>query len=118
MPSTPSEGPTQNKTKSSLTFLFFTLQAISDNGGSPLTSYDVQISVNNEWQFMRKNSLSIEFYFRDTSELEIGKIYMTRFRGSNINGYGDWSPVAYATYGSIPLSPLMPSLVSATNNSL
>ena len=60
---------------------------------------------------MLSESLLTEFYYRDTSGLEIGKIYMTRYRGININGNGGWSPITYATYGTVPLNPLIPTLI-------
>ena len=118
VPGTPTQGPTQNKTESSLSVLSFTIQSLSDDGGSSLTSYEAYIFVQNEWRIMLTSSLSTSFLYRNTSGLQIGKIYMTRYRGSNINGQGGWSPISYATYGSVPTSPQTPTLIEATNSSL
>ena len=96
VPGTPTQGPTQNKTESSLSVLSFTIQSLSDDGGSSLTSYEAYIFVQNEWRIMLTSSLSTSFLYRNTSGLQIGKIYMTRYRGSNINGQGGWSPAALA----------------------
>lgn len=52
------------------------------------------------------------------TDVERGNYYRFRYRVANVNGFSDWSEVAYLTPTSAPEAPAAPVFTSATSTTV
>lgn len=125
VPNTPALGPTSDasKTNESRISVLYGPQAESENGGSPILSYDLQIDYSNGDGF--KSLIggdgfdhSLETSLIVEQNIVTGAIYRFRYRTLNINGWSEFSPITYIKAATSPERPPAPTFVTATADSI
>lgn len=90
-----------------------------DNGGSEILSYELQMDNGLGGSFVSLigySSDSMETTYTITENIATGKMYRFRYRSRNVNGWSEFSPIAYIAAATVPLPPPAPtvSLVDET----
>ena len=95
----------------------------SNNGGSPILSYDLQMDATQGMGFEsliggENSNHSLETSYIVAEGVETGKIYRFRYRTLNVNGWSAFSPVTYIRAATSPERPPAPTFVTATSTSI
>jgi hypothetical protein len=90
---------------------------VSDDGGSPLLSYSLEISQGEGGPFTvlygdLVDTMILAFTYRPA---ERGIIYRARYRCRNVIGWSDYSPVGYLLAAKVPARAEAPVYSSATD---
>ena len=121
IPSTPTSAPTEDSTTTSKSTIGVTYLQPSDQGSSIL-SYDVQIDDGIGGTFTtfaggQTNYLNL--YAVATTNIIKGETYRVRYRARNVNGWSDYSDIAYILAASPPdAPPSAPLYVTSTDTSI
>ena len=115
IPDTPLTGPYSDSDFGDNTRMkiFYGPQAVSENGGSDILSYELQIDNGKGGDFrsligLERNSLETSYVI--SSGIVTGEMYRFRYRSKNINGYSGWSPITYVKAATVPSRPPAPTL--------
>ena len=97
IPATPTQAPTSNPAKTSASNLSIQVETETDDGLSPILSYNVQIDDGHGREFTELyggsvDSLSTAF---DYGQAVKGLVYRVRYRVKNAVGWSDYSPIGY-----------------------
>lgn len=88
-----------------------------DDGGSPVILVELQMDDGNQGNFI--SVLNTTYLTQLTiTDVERGNFYRFRYRVANVNGYSDWSSVAYLTPTSQPDAPPAPQFASGTSTTV
>jgi len=101
--------------------VFFGPQPASQNGGSDILSYELQIDNGKGGNFVSLIGLnrdSLETVFTVSTGIMTGEMYRFRYRSKNINGNSGWSPIIYVKAATVPSRPLAPQFKTATVDSV
>jgi hypothetical protein len=99
----------------------FNAFSASQNGGSPITSYELQVDNGFGGDFtpligFEEDSLETEFLF--TENLHQSDYFRFRYRAKNVNGWGPFSPIAHLKAATVPQRPPKPAFVTADSTSV
>lgn len=108
------------------------LEEPSDNGGSIVSKYELQVDFNDGKSFRTiaggdvegTTRLSVGEYEIDFSKYlpadqsSTGRIFEARYRAFNNVGWGAWSPISYMYVAGTPSVPDEPYFVSATDDTI
>lgn len=108
-------------TNESVIKVYYGPQPDSDNGGSAILSYELQIDNGRGGNFT--SLIGYEVYSLETSytlsyNITAGGIYRFRCRSLNINGWSSWSEITYIKAASVPSRPPAPKLINAISTSI
>ena len=123
VPFTPGSGPTSDATVTDNTRIkvLYGPQPISDNGGSEILSYELQMDNGKGGNFtslIGGTTDSLETTFTTATGITTGVQYRFRYRSRNINGWSDWSPITYIQAATVPSRPPAPAFLSADSTSI
>ena len=98
-------------------------QLASENGGSPILTYELQIDNGIGGNFTtliggEGMQPSLETTFTVYENIISGGIYRFRFRSKNANGWSPWSEETHIKAATSPQRPDAPTLISATDSSI
>lgn len=104
VPATPTNAPVTDPSVTSTELIKIDIDEITNDGGSPILSYSLEIDDGNGGDFKiyygeLSNSLSRTYTLNDVNR---GHIYRTRYRTRNIVGYSDYSPIGYIQAAKVP----------------
>jgi hypothetical protein len=107
VPATPSDIPYSNLSYSSSEQVMIVYNGISDDGGSPVLSYSLEISTGPGGPFIAVYGASVDtmvlsYLYRDVTK---GMTYRVRYRARNVIGWSDYSPIGFVLAASIPEQP-------------
>ena len=118
VPGTPSTAPQVVKTETNGNQVTVSYGSVSDEGGSSIISYELQMGdgnkLNNFETVSGVDPTSLSLSFTVTRNIIKGTYYAFRYRAVNSVGPGNWSPLARIQAGTEPPAPLPPTFVSAT----
>ncbi len=120
VPDAPTSVPASDSTVSNNTVIKVDVATVTATGGSPITSYSIEIDDGDNGSFTAlygtlTNSLSTTYTLYEMIE---GNTYRFRYRVKNSVGWSAYSPVGYITAMSTPEAPLAPVFVSATESTI
>lgn len=104
------------------TYLQLTMSAPA-NGGSTITSYELQFDFNDGNGFVtifggdKANTLTLTYNVNSTL-IDKGERYQVRYRAKNRVGWSSWSPISYVLVAGPPSTPPAPVLVSADSGEI
>lgn len=99
--------------------MVYPAQAASENGGSPILSYELQVDNGFGGEFISLTggfSLETAYLFEDG--VTSGSIFRFRYRSRNVNGWGDFSDISHLKAATVPQRPAKPTFVTADSTSL
>lgn len=123
-PDTPTSAPTSDTTVTtgSLIKVDYAALSTSENGGSDITSYELQIYnittstwislIGTKYEPSLSNTVIVE------SGIEMGETYAFRYRAWNINGAGSFSDISYLVAAEAPSQPSAPEYVKSNDTSI
>ena len=124
-PPQPVTGPTYHLAESSNSHIkisFDPLVSDLETGGSQILSYNLEIDRSDDNFVDVFGGSEIDTYTTEAligaPLVEEGFVFGFRFRARNVYGWSEWSPVTYALAATVPSTPLAPSFVSATANTI
>jgi hypothetical protein len=88
--------------------------ANTDDGGSPVTEYELQMDDGRLGEFQ---TILISYFETEviiTDHIESGYTYRFRYRVANVNGFSEYSDVSYILPFNAPDAPPAPYFISAT----
>lgn len=120
IPAKPSAAPESDLTKSSFEQLKISYVAVSDNGGSPILSYSLEIDDGLGGEFTSLygetvDTMSLSILYKNVSR---GLLYRARYRARNVIGWGDYSPIGFLLAASVPEAPSQAEYNGATDSSI
>ena len=125
VPDTPVNGPTSDAsvTDESRIKVNFGPQPASENGGSPILSYDLQVDYGYGGDFLsliggEGMEDSLETRFTVETNIVSGAMYRFRYRSENANGWSAYSPISYIKAAAKPARPPAPIFLDATATSV
>lgn len=121
MPATPTNGPALDSSNTNAFQIGVTWNVISTTGGSPITSYELQISLpdTTEWISLVGNDRAyLDTSYTATQNITKGKYHRFRYRAQNAAGWSDFSPITFITAATKPDAPGKPELNSRTSTTL
>lgn len=121
VPGTPASAPTVVPQFTSGTQVSVAFNVVTDNGGSPITSYELQkgsLKLTDFVTISGEEPRSLALSFTVTKDVSKGAYYSFRYRAVNSVGAGDWSPVAKIQAASVPEAPPAPAYRSADSSSV
>lgn len=98
-----------------------TYNAVAVNGGSPITSYELQMGSLNLNDFVTVSGLdpqTLTLYFTVTKGVEKGKTYTFRYRAVNAVGPSGWSPITEIIAATIPAAPPKPTYSASDSTTI
>ena len=121
IPNDPTSAPQSTEigiiTSDSLSYMYIkiTVQEVTANGGSNITSYSIEADDGAGGVFTALygdivDSLSLTYTMTNVTK---GVTYRLRYRVKNAIGWTNYSPVAYVTAKTVPEAPSAPVFVSA-----
>jgi len=121
VPSTPSDAPISDLTVSSSSQLRITYLGVTQNGGSPIISYSLELDDGNGGNFEalygdQVNTMTLSFTYK--SNVLKSHTYRARYRALNSVGWSSYSPIGYIIAASVPNAPPTPQFVSATSSTI
>ena len=123
-PNTPSNAPTSEIALTSGSQIKVVYDALlsSENGGSEITSYELQIynKTSSSWEALtgEAEDPSLTNSFILSEGVTIGETYEFRYRAHNINGAGGFSNIGYLVAAEAPSQPDAPKYVSSDDVSV
>lgn len=119
VPDTPSTGPTSDSsvTDNSKILVNYGPQLTSENGGSDILSYEIQMDDGNGGDFISLQgytSDSLDSTYTIQEGITSGGLYRFRYRSKNVNGWSSYSPITYIRAATVPLRPPAPTFSTAT----
>jgi hypothetical protein len=120
IPSAPTNAPTSDISLSSDTQLRINYDAVSENGGSPLLSYSLEISKGEGGPFttLYGDLVDTMILAFTNKPVDRGVIYRARYRCRNVIGWSDYSPVGFLFAAKVPAQPIAPVYYSATDSTI
>ena len=125
VPDTPASGPTSDAsvTNESRIKVNFGPQSASENGGSPVLSYDLQVDYGHDDDFLsviggEGMDDSLETRYTIETNIVSGNMYRFRYRSRNANGWSAYSPISYIKAATKPTRPPAPIFLDATATSV
>ena len=115
VPATPAAGPTRDTSNTNANQIALDWAVISDTGGSPITSYELQMSPPGYDEFF--TVIGLEKQYLDTSyivttNITKGKDHRFIYRSQNAAGWSKISPISYVRAATKPDPPSAPILLS------
>lgn len=101
--------------------LRITYTGVTNNGGSPVISYSLEVDDGLGGDFVTLYGDIVEtmtLSYTYTRNVIKGEIYRARYRVRNLVGWSGYSPVGYLIAASVPDAPPAPQFVSASSNSI
>ena len=95
--------------------------ATSQNGGSAVLSYELQVDNGMGGDFTSLigfESASLETSFTLEENVTSGSIFRFRYRCKNVNGWSEYSPISHVKAATSPERPPRPQFVTADASSL
>jgi hypothetical protein len=126
VPEAPPNAPTQNfeyTDQDRIRIEFESLESATYNGGSSILGYDLWRDDGAGGDLESLYGTAAEFQsnlatiFTDFNVIK-GITYRYMYRARNINGWGDFSEVAYLFAASVPQQPQAPSLISVDDDEI
>jgi len=96
----------------------------SDNGGTPITNYELWVDAGNDFgsEFSKLSQYANnELIFEAVAEagiLESGRVYRFKTRTQNDIGYSEFSEHSYIAFGPVPNPPTTPLRVQSTESKI
>lgn len=121
VPGTPVDAPESDNAITNTRQIRVTYDTVTDNGGSPILSYELQMGSLRLRDFETISGIdpqTLQLFFTVTRNVEKGKTYTFRYRAINAVGAGGWSPIQNINAATIPMAPPRPVYVSSTNTSI
>ena len=121
VPVTPTSAPTVVTALTDGTQVSVAFEAVTDNGGSSITSYELQkgsLSLSDFVTVSGAEPKSLALSFTVTKDIQEGAYYAFRYRAVNAVGASGWSPIGRIQAGTKPDAPPTPIYVSATNETV
>lgn len=94
---------------------------ISDDGGLPILSYELQIGsvfLNDFTEVVGGEPYTLQTYFTVTRGINKSETYAFRYRGINSIGPGPWSDISKLDAATVPIPPPKPLYLSSTDTSI
>lgn len=119
VPDQPQTVPVLNleQTSSSQIHIDYPALATSENGGSPILSYELSVYDTDSQVWVSLTGVEDQFSLLNTYVLSKnvikGKTYQLRYRAWNVNGAGDWSLSGYILAAQVPSRPAIPAYVES-----
>ena len=115
LPSKPSSIPVSDSEITNQVRIGVVIQVFdsTNNGGSPITNYEIQYDDGNLGPFRSVFQLSPTFTL--FSNVTSAATYRFRYRATNFNGWGPFSDMAYILAATVPGIPPAPVYVSSTS---
>lgn len=121
VPSTPTSAPTEDTTTTTYSSIGVNYLE-PDNQGSSILTYDVQIDdgIGGPFStFAGGQTTYLSLSAVDTTGITKGETYRVRYRAKNINGWSDYSNIAYVLAASPPdAPPVGPVYITSTDTSI
>jgi hypothetical protein len=111
VPDKPEAAPVSDPTVTSTNEIKVDYQVITQDGGLPLLSYEIQmstLSLNDFVSLAGKETFTLQTYFVITQGIEQGEEYAFRYRGVNQVGAGEWSDLVIIKAATVPTAPPKP----------
>jgi len=112
--------PNAPTSESDGTYMDITMTAPASDGGSTITSYQLQIFELDSWVIVAGkdgvNNLDLVHSLNKT--LEKGQLVKARYRAKNFIGWSDYSATGYLKNAGVPSRPPKPTYVSSTSTSI
>jgi titin len=93
----------------------------SSNGGSEVTSFEIQWATGQTGPFSSLVGASSPFtastYTKSTG-ITKGQTYRFKYRAKNVHGFGSFSPILEVIAATVPQAPSRPDLVSVTSSTI
>ena len=121
IPDAPSAGPLSDSSVTQGNQIRVTYNAVSDNGGTPILSYELQMGSDYLQDFetvQGQDPQLLVLSFIVTRGIEKGRMYAFRYRAINGVGAGPWSTITEVTAATVPMSPPKPTYVSSTSTTI
>ena len=122
LPDTPVNGPLPDSSETTTTQIKVTYDPVLVTGGSPITSYELQMGSLSMTDFETvsggADQLTLSLFAIITKGVQKGKKYAFRYRVLNAVGACGWSPVTEISAATIPAAPPSPKLISSTATSI
>jgi hypothetical protein len=125
VPDTPTSAPVSNAsiTNESRIQINYGPQPASENGGSPITSYELQVDNAKGGDFKNliggdSTGASLETTYLYEVGIKSGDIYRFRYRSKNVNGWSSFSTITYIRAATVPERPAKPIFNTATATSI
>jgi titin len=120
IPPTPAE-VTINTYETSGSQLSFTIPEITDDGGSYIDTYHVEMDDGESGEFVTISGYpedSLKTHFVITSGIQLSNTYGVRYRVRNSIGWSEYSDVTYILAAESPSRPSRPTYISSTSTQL
>ncbi len=120
-PTTPSTGPIIDSSNTNDQQIGVTWNAVTGTGGSPITSYELQMSLLETNEFISivgYSSSYLDLSYIVTQNITKGKDHRFRYRAKNIAGWSGFSPISFIRAATVPDAPDKPILLSRTSTSV
>jgi hypothetical protein len=123
VPDRPTTGPISDATVTNDNQIKVTFGPLLDtqNGGSPVLSYDLQIDDGIGGLFtslIGEAEFNLDTTFTISKNITSGGIYRFTYRAKNVNGWSPFSPVTNIKAATRPQRPPAPTFQSATSTSV
>ena len=121
VPSTPTIAPTVVPDLTNGIQIGVAYEAISSDGGSSITSYELQKGSTSLTDFVTISGAepkSLALSFTVTLNVSKGKYYSFRYRAVNSVGASDWSPISIIQAATVPPAPPAPVYSTADTSSV
>jgi hypothetical protein len=122
IPNTPTSAPAIVEADTDDTQITVSIAAITDTGGSAITSYELQKDNGRGGSYTTVGggdlSPSLSLTYTVTTDIERGVAYRFRYRSRNIVGWSGWSSIGSLTASTIPDAPAQPTYLSSTDTTI
>jgi hypothetical protein len=107
IPAAPTAAPDSDLAQSSFEQLKISYSEVSDDGGSPILSYSLEIDDGLGGQFKSLygetvDTMSLSTLYKNVTR---GLSYRARFRARNVIGWSDYSPIGFLLAATVPEAP-------------
>lgn len=106
VPTTPTVAPASDLLISSSSQLKIDIQMVTDNGGSPIIVYSIELDDGQGGPFVVVNQ-DMKLTHLEAS-LTRGLQYRARYQAKNVIGWSEYSPIGYLLAVSVPSAPGQP----------
>lgn len=92
---------------------------LTDNGGSEITSYSLEIDDGTGGDFVAVvglHSSYLRLYYTSNANITKGVTYRLRYRAQNSIGWGPYSDISYILAATVPQAPPEPTYVGSTSS--
>lgn len=122
VPATPTNAPVSDASVTTVSVIKATWDPITDNGGSEILSYSLEIDDGTGGDFTPVIGFTSHYLLNEYtvigSRIRKATLYRLRYRSLNAIGWSDYSPIAYIRAANVPDAPTQLRFVSSTQTTV